>query len=91
MQRKEVFSKHAMQRSQQRAIPPFIAELILDYGKSTRKHGADVYFLDNQGRKRIEHALGRKIYTRVMDQLDIYVVCEGQVITIGHRTKRIKV
>jgi hypothetical protein len=25
-----------------------------------------------------------------MDQLDVYVVCEGQVITIGHRTKRIK-
>jgi len=90
MQRTESFSKHAIHRSQQRAIPPFIVELVLDYGKSARKHGADVYFLDNQGRKRIEQALGRKIYTRMIDQLDVYVVCEGQVITVGHRTKRIK-
>ena len=90
MQRTESFSKHAMHRSQQRAIPPFIVDLVLDYGKSARKHGADVYFLDNQGRKRIEQALGRKIYTRMIDQLDVYVVCEGQVITVGHRTKRIK-
>ena len=90
MQKTDIFTKHAAKRSQQRAIPPFIANLILDYGRVTRRHGADCYYLDKVARKELRRELGKKIYARIQDQLNIYVVENKGVLTVAHRVKRIK-
>ena len=65
-------------------------ELILDYGSCKRSHGAEVYYLDKRGRYALERELGKKRYAHVEDQLNIYVVEDTRVITVAHRTKRIK-
>lgn len=76
---------------QQRSIPPFMIELVLDYGELKRSHGADLYFFNKRLHRKLKRSLGSKIYSRIKDQLGIYVVEDGgQIITAGHRTKRIK-
>ena len=82
------FTKHALQRCQQRGIPPFIVDLVIDHGRITRRHGADVYYLDKSARRQIKRLLGRKLYARINDQLDIYIVLEDEILTVAHRTKR---
>lgn len=84
------FTKHAVRRCQQRGIPPFIVELILDHGRIRRRHGADCYFLDKKATKEIKRTLGSQIYARISDQLNVYVVAEEEIVTVGHRTKRMK-
>ena len=90
MQNSDAFTKHAVRRCQQRGIPPFVVELVLDHGRVTRRHGADCYYLDKRARKEIRRQLGKRIYARVRDQLNIYVVHEGAILTVAHRTTRIK-
>lgn len=83
-------TEHALTRTQQRCIPPFILGLIIDHGQCKYSHGAEVYFLDKTGRRKLQKELGRKVYARIEDQLNIYVVLDEQVITAAHRVHRIK-
>lgn len=83
-------TEHAQRRSQQRGISPFILGLIIDFGQCTYRHGAEVYFLDKLGRRKLQRELGKKVYARFEDQLNIYVVLDGSVITVAHRIHRIK-
>ena len=76
---------------QQRSIPPFLIELVMDFGDTKRSHGADLYFFNKRSRRKLKKSLGPKIYARIKDQLDIYVVENGgQIITAAPRIKRIK-
>ena len=90
MRRLNDITEHAKKRGQQRAIPIFVAELVLDYGCVVYRHGAEVAYLDKAARKALKRDMGPKIYSRIEDQLDVYVVADGSVITIAHRGKRIK-
>jgi hypothetical protein len=83
-------SQHARIRSQQRGISPFVMELILDYGRCQRRHGADVHYLDKSCRRALKRDLGTKKYARIEGKLDVYVVAAKEVITVAHRIKRIK-
>lgn len=85
-------SKHAQVRAQKRAIPPFVRDLLVDYGRVVRRHGADVYFLDRKARKALQRDMGCLVYKRLCDLLDSYVVVGegGTVITAAHRFKRAK-
>jgi len=85
-------TKHFAERSQQRSIPPFVASLVMENGKSVRRGSADVFFLDKEGRRRVRRHLGPRIYDTLADFLDVYVVCgnNGQAITVGWRLERIK-
>lgn len=90
MNRMNDVTEHARKRSQQRAIPTFVMGLVLDYGRIAYRHGAEVAYLDKAGRRALKRDLGRKVYARIEDQLDVYVVADGSVITTAHREKRIK-
>ena len=83
-------SKHASRRCQQRAIPPFILKLLMQFGSSRYSHGAKVYYLDKAGRKRVRRHLGKLIYGRLEDQLDRSVVAaaDGTVVTAYNRVGR---
>lgn len=81
---------HADIRCQQRSIPPFVVQLVLDYGCRRHQRDAELVFLDKSGRKKLKRELGPKILARIEDQLDIYIVeKEGLILTVGHRLKKI--
>ena len=86
------FSHHAQVRKQQRAIPPIIVEWLQDYGCVIRKEGADVYYLDKKGRRKLKRDIGSVPYRRMEDLLDAYAVIadDGTLVTIGWRYKRLK-
>ena len=59
-------------------------------GRCQRRHGADVHYLDKSCRRALKRDLGTKKYARIEDKLNVYVVADDKVITVAHRTKRIK-
>lgn len=63
----DTLTGHAQIRSQQRSVAPFIIDLLLGYGTSTRHRGADTIFFDKAGKKRLRRDLGRKCYSRIED------------------------
>ena len=87
-----MMTRHATQRSQQRGIPPLAVELFERYGAWTRHNGADVLFMDKQARRRIARDFGGARALRYVEPLlNKYAVVEnGRVITLAHRSKRLK-
>jgi len=86
------FSQHALVRSQNRALPPPIIDLLLDFGQSRRRGKADVHFLTRSGRAKLIEAIGSKAYGQIARKLDSYVVIsdQGSVITVARRLRRIR-
>jgi hypothetical protein len=83
---------HASARSQQRAIPPMMIDLLLQFGKSeSAGDGAAKMFFDKQARKRVAVYAG-PLASLLDDHLDLYAVVgpDMQVITVGHRLERIR-
>lgn len=87
-----MMTRHATERSQQRAIPAFAIDLYLTYGSARWHDGAEVYTMDKAARRRIEKAFGGKRALRAIEPiLDAYVVVgDGHVLTVAHRTRRHK-
>lgn len=85
-------TNHASTRSQQRAIPPLVIDLLLQFGKSEAT-GAGVakVFFDKRARKRVAAYAG-PLARLLDDHLDLYAVVgqNQQVITVGHRMERIR-
>jgi hypothetical protein len=86
------FTKHGSTRKQQRGIPQLILDWLIEYGRVTRRRGADVYSFDKDGRRRLRRDIGGLAYNRLEDFFDAYVVLsdDGNVITMGWRLKRLK-
>ena len=85
-------SHHAEARCQQRSIPKFVLDLLLEHGNRGRHHGADVYYFDKQAHKRLKKALGKRVYNRLSDMMNVYAVVGDDecVITSGKRRKHLK-
>lgn len=85
-------TRHAAARSQQRAIPPMMIDLLLQFGKSeSAGAGAAKLFFDRQARRRVAAYAG-PLASLLNDHLDLFAVVDQdmQVITIGHRLERIR-
>ena len=84
---------HAQTRSQQRGIPPLLVDLLRTYGsRDYDHHGGIVRFLDKRARRMIERSIAPEVRRRLSSWMDIYVVesaNDGNIITVGHRYKRI--
>ena len=83
---------HASVRLQQRAIPPFMVELLERFGTTMRCDGAERLFFDKAARKRLErHLGGHRSLRHVEPWLNVYVVIgdNGRLVTVGHRSKRL--
>lgn len=83
---------HAIARMQQRAVRPEIVVYLLDFGRCEYHHyGAQLYYLDRRGRERVRRVAGSDAYRRMEHALDAYAVVsgDGELITVGHRYKRI--
>jgi len=85
-------TQHGAVRVQQRALPPLVLDWLHTYGHEHHDgHGAMILFFDKPARRRLERAVGREPVRRMKQWLNAYAVVsgEGQVITAGHRFRRI--
>lgn len=83
-------TKHAQVRSQQRAIPPMLIDLLLQFGASERAGaGVSKVFFDKTSRRRVKAYAG-PLASLLEDHLDVYAVVNDDqtIITTGHRTVR---
>ena len=84
-------SKHAQKRSQQRSIPREVIELILRYGKRRYHRGANIHLMDKTSIRRARTQMGVS-YKQLEEKMrKCYIVMdEDRVITVAHRTGRLK-
>ena len=83
---------HAVARMQQRAVLPEIVDYLLDFGRCEHhQRGAQLYYLDRRARELVRRVAGTDAYRRMEHALDAYAVVsgDGQLVTMGHRYKRI--
>ena len=87
-----MISKHALERMQQRAIPPLVLDLLYRYGREEFQNGATVLFFDQHSRRKALRALKDTLqrFDKVSDTYVITSADDGRAITVGHRTKRIR-
>ena|SRR5258708_18260437 len=88
-----VATKHATIRAQQRGIPPLIEQWLDQFGDEDYDgHGAVRIYFSRKSIRAMERAFGRGPVRRLSEYLDAYKVensHDGQIITVGHRTKRL--
>jgi hypothetical protein len=86
-------TRHATVRSQQRAVPPLVMSLLLEFGSIMRHEGAEVVYVDKRARRRLRDAVGGDRSLAVVERwLNTYVVTgeDGCVMTVARRTKRLQ-
>ena len=86
-------SVHAKTRLQQRAISMPVLDCLLNFGSKVHDHkGAEILFFDRRARDRVRLAVGEKQFKCVQAKINSYAVVavDGWVLTVGHRTKRIR-
>lgn len=84
-------SRHASVRCQQRAIPPILIDLLLQFGKSEPAgDGASKIYFDKAARRRVKSYAG-PLAGILNEHLDVYAVVgiENQIITAAHLIERI--
>jgi len=83
-----VFSKHAQIRLQQRAIPPVVLTLLMEFGSSFRCGGAERLMFDKQAVKRLRQHLGGKRGLKDVERwFNVYAVVgdNGNVVTAARK------
>ncbi len=83
-------TRHARTRSQQRAIPESVLDLVIAFGRSTRSGDADSYWLDESGRNELRELLGPRAFKKLERRLGCYVVVsdDGRIVTVAHCWRR---
>lgn len=87
-------TRHACKRQASRAIPPLVIDWLLDLGRWTHgSGGADIVCFDAPARRQVRREVGPKHYARyerVLSTAYAVVGADGAVITVGHRTRRLR-
>jgi hypothetical protein len=87
-----MLTQHAQARLQQRGISVKVLESLLDFGHEAHDHhGSRVVYFDHRARQQLRRQVGTESYKRIEPHLDAYAIVAdtGEVITVGHRTRRI--
>ena len=83
-------TSHARARMQQRGIDADALDLLFAYGREGHDHhGAVILYMDKAAQKRLAEASNDKNPSRRLAGLYAVLSRHGQVITVGHRTRRI--
>ena len=82
-------TRHALERAQQRGIPPLIIHWLCQYGSRRRKRdGCIVCYFDRKSLRLLSSDVGRCITRRLSGLLNAYLVITGEhILTVGHRYK----
>ncbi len=82
-------TRHAVDRSQQRGIPPLIKTWLLDYGDEVFDgHGGIVRYFTRESIRRMEREFGAAPLKRMHEYFRCYLVQsndDGSIITVGKR------
>jgi hypothetical protein len=82
---------HARVRQQQRGVPPLIAQWLVEFGAAEHSHGAVQRYFDKRARRQLAQRFGAQVIDRLGDLMNCYAVeDDGCLITVGHRTRRIR-
>ena len=83
-------TSHARARMQQRGIASDALDMLLSYGREAHDHhGAVILYMDKAAQRRLAAASRAKNEVRRLSGLYAVLSRHGQVITVGHRTRRI--
>ena len=87
-----MYTAHAKVRMQQRAIPPSVVNLLLDYGeRAPAGRGGEIFYFGKRGRQRVHRFNGSVVSRRLEGHWrDYTVVADGHVVTCGKRYRRIR-
>ncbi len=85
-------TRHAEARIRQRGIRSQVMDILLTYGASKIRHGAEIIFMDQASRRKAREALGRIAYAQLERALGTYLVLadDGTVLTCAHRRGKLK-
>lgn len=81
---------HARARMQQRGIGPDALDALFSYGREAHDHhGAVILFMDKAAQRQLAAASRATSEVRRLSRLYAVLSRHGQVLTVGHRTRRI--
>ena len=82
-----MYTKHAVERMNQRGISSAVIDLVIDWGCSFISHDRDVYFIP---KKMIRKLSAQGVLTVDPERLKgVYVVVwGGKVVTVAHKTSK---
>jgi len=85
-------STHARRRMQQRCISFRRMDAAITYGDEHRTHSGYIYFLSSRTCRRLQRTLPPAEAREIARFENCYVVedDDGTIVTVGHRTKRIR-
>ncbi len=87
-------TKHSMQQSQRRGILPIAIEALDRYGQEQYDgNGAIIVYMNKASRRAMERDWGHRTVAKLWELLnDAYKVVstDGQIITVGHRYKKVQ-
>lgn len=91
-QTSESMTAHARARMRQRGIAPEMLEHLLAFGRETHDHrGAVLVYFDKAARRRLAREAGDEARSLLPRVRRLYAVLSGhgEVVTVGHRYRRI--
>jgi len=86
-------SHHAQIRMQQRAITADMLESLLDFGQvKFNGQGTEILTFPKKVVKHLKKELNNKVFMKIERHLNLYAIMssDGELITTGYRTKRLK-
>lgn len=85
-------TNHAMERSRQHGIPPLIIHWLCQYGTRRRNNnGYIMCYFDKKSVRLLSSDVGKVVVRRLSGLMNAYLIIVGsQIISVGHRYKRIK-
>jgi hypothetical protein len=83
---------HATARLRQRGIPVTAIDCLEHFGHVRHDHrGAEILYMDHRSRRDARRAMGEVAYRRAEKLMNVYaVVADGRVVTMRHRTCRVR-
>ena len=88
-----LISHHAKVRMQQRAITADMLESLLDFGQvKFNGQGTEILTFPKKVVKHLKKELNHKVFMKIERHLNLYAIMssDGELITTGYRTKRLK-
>ena len=88
-----MLSHHAKVRMQQRAISEDMLESLLDFGQvKFNGQGTEILTFPKRVVKHLKKELDHKVFMKIERHLNLYAIMssDGELITTGYRTKRLK-
>lgn len=88
----EIITQHAAIRMQQRGINEQTLDYLFRYGSRMHDNrGCLIVFFNKHSRKRLKKSQDISLPKAIESQMDAYAVVsvDGEVLTVGHRFKRI--